>query len=165
MNLNKPEFVVDTNVPISANYNQTPQAGPACVLACIDSLEHIQNEGILLIDDKYLIFQEYDTYFNHSGQPGAGDRFFRWFVLNQGNPQYCRIISINPHPNREFAEFPDDPALTSFDRSDRKFVAVALASGTAPEILNATDTDWWHHHQALRYHGVNVTFLCPELMQ
>lgn len=164
MNSNKPEFVVDTNVPIVANASQTPQADLACVLSCIDSLEQIQNEGVLLMDDKYLIFQEYDTYLNHSGQPGAGDRFFRWLVLNQGNPQSCRIISLTFDLNSEFVEFPTDPALMSFDRSDRKFVAVALGSGTAPEILNATDSDWWQHRDALQQNGVNITFLCPQLM-
>ena len=160
----KIEIIVDTNVPMSANGEAT-QASEDCAIACRNRLRRIMEEEVLLLDDEYLIWQEYRNNLDFSGQPGAGDRFFRWLWLNQANEQHCRIIPITPHPEREFAEFPQDPDLTSLDRSDRKFVAVALASGTAPEILNATDTDWWHHHQALRYHGVNVTFLCPELMQ
>ena len=61
-------------------------------------------------------------------------------------------------------EFPDDPALTGFDSSDRKFVAVAVASEIQPALLNATDTDWWEYRVELERHGVNVHFLCPELM-
>ncbi|HSU82609.1 MAG TPA: hypothetical protein VLR69_09330, partial [Thermoanaerobaculia bacterium] len=57
-----------------------------------------------------------------------------------------------------------DPDLAAFDPSDRKFVAVAVASGEQPEILNASDTDWWHHREALSRHGVEVRFLCPQLM-
>lgn len=165
MNLRKKEFMVDTNVAIVANGNQTPQASLQCILSCAENIEKIQNEGILLLDDKYLTYQEYENYLSYLGEPGAGDRFFFWILMNQGNPQSCRIIPVKPDPQREFEEFPADPALTAFDRDDRKFVAVALASGTQPEVLNATDTDWWHHRQALRYHGVNVTFLCPELMR
>ncbi len=165
MNHDKPEYIVDTNVPIIANANQTPQAGLECVLACVDHLEQIQDAGILLLDDKYLIFQEYDTYLNPSGKPGPGDRFFNWLLLNQGDEQHCRIIPITPNPDREFNEFPNDPTLATFDRSDRKFVAVALAAQTAPQILNAADTDWWQHRAALQQHGITITFLCPELMQ
>lgn len=164
MNLPQREFVVDTNVAIVANGNQTPQASLQCILSCAESIERIQDEGILLLDDRYLIYQEYETYLSYQGEPGAGDRFFFWLLMNQGNTQSCRIIPVTLHAHRGFAEFPVDPALASFDPGDRKFVAVAIASGTAPEVLNATDSDWWHHREALRRHGVRVTFLCPELM-
>lgn len=61
-------------------------------------------------------------------------------------------------------DFPDDEMLAGFDRDDRKFVAVAIASGESPPILNASDTDWHDHRQALSRHGVAVEFVCPELM-
>jgi len=54
--------------------------------------------------------------------------------------------------------------LARFDRSDRKFVAVALASQLNPNVLNATDTDWWHYRECLAKHGVRVVFLCSDLM-
>ena len=162
--LDKPEIVVDTNVVIVAN-GDTPQASETCEIACIEKLEWIQDNCILLLDNMDLILKEYDPYFCHSGQPGPGDAFFRWLHFNQFNDQHCRTIAITPHAEREFAEFPDDPDLADFDRSDRKFVAVAIASGNAPEILNATDTDWWQHRAALQRHGIKVTFLCPKLMQ
>ena len=73
-------------------------------------------------------------------------------------------MHITKHPQRGFKNFPDDPDLDDFDPDDRKFVAVALASGTAPEILNASDTDWWNYRRPLERHGINVKFLCPELM-
>jgi hypothetical protein len=59
-----------------------------------------------------------------------------------------------------FAEFPDDLALLAFAPSDKKFVAVALASRTNPPILNATDSDWRLFEQALQKHGVQVEQLC-----
>ena len=119
------------------------------------------------MDDNYLIFDEYRRHLSHSGQPGVGDAFFKWLWDNQANPRYCRQITITPlesdHTN--FEEFPDDPELASFDRSDRKFVAVALASREFPMILNASDNDWWEHREAFARHKVNVQFLCPNLMR
>lgn len=27
------------------------------------------------------------------------------------------------------------------------------------------DTDWWHNRQALAQHGIQIVFLCPQLME
>lgn len=54
--------------------------------------------------------------------------------------------------------------LENFDLTDRKFVAVALASGVDPPINNASDTDWWEFRDALARHRVTINFLCQELM-
>ena len=160
----KPEVVVDTNVPIVAN-GKAPQASRDCQSICRSRLRLVRESQILLLDSERLIIGEYIKNLDLSGRPGEGDEFIAWLWENQANEQYCRIISVVSHAQREFEEFPADPDLAPFDRDDRKFVAVALASGSAPEVLNASDTDWWHHLEALRRHGVNVTFLCPELMQ
>lgn len=157
------EVVVDTNVPVVSNGNHD-RAGIRCIRSCIARLAGLRDTGTLLLDDKNLIIQEYKNSLNFSGEPGPGDAFFKWLHENQANPESCRKVEVTIDTDREFGEFPDDPHLSAFDRSDRKFVAVALASGTSPEILNASDTDWWHHGQALQAHGVNVVFLCPELM-
>jgi len=162
--MDKPEVVVDSNVPITANFD-AGQAGPECEMACMKALRQIQAERRTLLDDKGLIIEEYRRRLSHSGQPGLGDAFFKWLWENQANPQHCRTVSISVHNDRGFAEFPVDPRLISFDPSDRKFVAVVRASGTRPDLLNATDTDWWNDRQALMENGINVVFLCPELME
>jgi hypothetical protein len=154
---------MDTNVAVVANGGHD-KAGPNCIRACIDMLRQIRDEQRILLDDKQLILTEYRKNLSPSGQPGPGDAFFKLLHENQSNPSYCRIVAVNFHPERELKEFPADPELDSFDRKDRKFVAVALASGTQPHILNASDTDWWQHRQELLRHGVEVVFLCPELM-
>ena len=162
--MGKAEVVVDTNVPLVAN-GKADQADWECVAACVRKLKQIRSERRTLLDDKMLILGEYRRNLSHSGQPGVGDAFFKWLWENQANPQHCRIVPVTVHADRGFAEFPDDARLSSFDWDDRKFVAVARASETGPELLNATDTDWWHHREALKENGVNVVFLCPELME
>lgn len=120
----------------------------------------------MLVDEAGLIFDEYLAYANaFTGQPGVGDRFAQWLWSVQADTVFARKVRITPNDEREFAEFPDDPDLETFDRSDRKFVAVAIASATCPPILNATDTDWSDHRDVLARYHVSVTFLCPELME
>ena len=154
---------MDTNVAIVAN-EKAPQAGLGCVHECKRALQRIRNENLVLLDDNGLILAEYRNNFSYSGQSGLGDAFFKWLHENQANPEHCRRVAVTLDSDREFEEFPDDPDLASFDRSDRKFVAVALASGTGPAVLNASDTDWRDYCHELRRYGVAVVFLCPELM-
>ncbi len=161
------EVVVDTNVAKTAN-GEADHVGPDCVAASMEALRGVKSERILLLDDQGLIVREYvGSGLSYAGGPGFGSAFFKWVFDNQANTTHCRKVSITPTPDNgdNFAEFPSDPELAGFDRDDRKFVAVALASGENPPILNATDTDWWDFREALQRNGVTVTFLCPEAMQ
>ena len=155
---------MDTNVAVVAN-GKTPQAGDGCVVACIEKLLEMRERHRLLLDEQGEILEEYRRHLSPSGQPGPGDAFFKWLWSNQVNPEHCRQVPITPAGGgRGFAEFPDDPELAGFDRADRKFVAVAVGSGEPAPILNASDSDWWIHRTALHRHGVEIRFLCPELM-
>ncbi|MDE0181538.1 MAG: hypothetical protein OXL39_09350 [Caldilineaceae bacterium] len=162
--MDETEVVVDTNVPLVAN-GKADHVGWECVAACVRKLRQVQANRRTLLDDKWLIIEEYRRNLSHSGQPGVGDAFFKWLWENQANEQHCRIVPVTVHVDRGFAEFPDDARLSSFDLSDRKFVAVARASETGPKVLNATDTDWWHDRRALEENGILIGFLCPELME
>ena len=156
-------YVIDTNVPIVAN-GRADHVSPTCVLNCIRKLKNLRNNGIVVLDTGMLILREYMDNLSMSGQPGAGDFFMKWVWQNQGVAQRCEQVTITPlsGDTGSFREFPADPRLTSFHRKDRKFVAVARARQNDAEVLNATDSGWWVHRQALRANGVKVTFLCPE---
>ena len=158
------EVIVDTNVAVVAN-GFTQQASDECVERCVAELECIVNGCVVVLDSGGLILEEYQKKLNFSGHPGAGDSFFKWLFFNQANPEHCRKVAITPHADHGFEEFPDDPTLANFDRDDRKFIAVALASKINPPILNASDTDWWNYLDTLKQHGIEVSFLCPELMK
>jgi hypothetical protein len=159
--------LVDTNVAVVANH-KTSQASPECIHTCASRLQQLQQKDILVLDNGWHIIGEYMKQLNQSGQPGVGDAFLKWVLTNWSNPSRCELVSITLHPGREdqndFLEFPDDPDLGDFDRSDRKFVATALAHPEHPPILNATDTDWRDHEAALQRHGILITFLCPDMM-
>lgn len=154
--------IVDTNVPITAN-GHAEQASLACRLACISALRTIQAQRRISVDQSGLILQEYRRHLSPNGQPGLGDAFFKWLWNNQANPQVCIPVPITPAADgRGFTEFPDDPALAQFDRSDRKFVAVARAHPLHPPIHNAVDTDWLSYQDALAQHGVVVEHVCQD---
>jgi len=84
-------------------------------------------------------------------------------LINQANPQRCEKVTITQIAENDFAEFPRSPSLEKFDPSDRKFVAVALTHHAQPAIANAVDSDWRNYELALKEHGIELNFLCPEL--
>jgi len=166
------KLIVDTNVPIVAN-KAAPQASEACVLACIARLKDIappkdiESQHILVLDDDWHILGEYQRKLRSEGQSGAGDDFLKWVLINRSNPDRCEQVHITPCQDDSeeqcFREFPSDPELANFDRSDRKFVATALAHRDHPPILNAVDPDWRQYQSALERHRVRIEFLCADV--
>jgi hypothetical protein len=159
-------FVVDVNVAMVAN-GRSPQANDDCLLACIDALETVYYAGMIVLDDGMRILSEYMGHLSMAGQPGPGDFFMKWVWENQAVPSRCERapLACRSDDSDDFEAFPDDPALRGFDRSDRKYVAAALASRNRPEILNAVDTDWWHHRTVLARNGIRLQFICPQHMR
>jgi hypothetical protein len=154
--------ILDTNVIVVAD-NRHPGASPQCVdrsAAALVSASH----GVVLVDKGFDILTEYANNIASAWPLSPGARFVRELQNNLFNPLRCRQVDITPHAGREYEEFPADPALTGFDRGDRKFVAVRLASGETARIYNSVDSDWWVSREALAVHAVDVEFLCLEHM-
>jgi hypothetical protein len=153
---------VDTNVAIVANGN-SEQAGDALVEKCIDVLMKLTRKGGLVLDQHGEIFDEYRQNLSLRGQPGTGDLFMKWVHDHQWNPDFCeRRVITSRADDRMYEEFPSSAALESFDRSDRKFVAVANAADPRPPILEAVDFKWWGWKSALAEEGIEVVFLDEE---
>jgi hypothetical protein len=158
--------IVDTNVAVVANHKDGESL--SCVAACARALNAIKKTGLLVIDEGGLIFGEYKTHLSFAGQPGAGDVFFKWLSDNRYRPERVSQVALanDPACPAEFAAFPADPDLATFDPSDRKFVAAALTHPGRPPVLNAVDSDWWNHRDALHRNGITVQFVCgTELFQ
>jgi hypothetical protein len=156
--------VIDTNVLIAAN-RKSSQANGACVENCIDFLFEVREAGSLVLDETGDIFEEYSSsgYLNYSGRPGSGDEFFVWVYENQHTK--CHRVPLTPHEDRVYEEFPDTPALATFDRSDRKWIATALGCTPTATIYNAVDSDYAQHAQALADAAIPVTELCPDCIK
>ena len=153
------DSVVDTNVLIVAN-DPAHRAGCECHGECVEALLAIRDRKSLLLDSEWRILGEYARKVGTVREPRVGSEFFRWAASGS----IAANVRITADGDGGFAEFPDDPRLAGFDRQDRKFVAVAVASGVEPEILNAADHDWREFESPLRENGVRVRERCPEYL-
>jgi hypothetical protein len=152
--------IIDTNVPVVAN-GKSPQAADDLVEKCIDVLMEITREGGLVVDGDGRIVGEYEQNLNFSGQPGTGDMFFRWVHDHQWQPEFCerRRLTCLDETEQIFEEFPHSVELNDFDRSDRKFVAVANSGEEKRPILQAVDFKWWGWKEALASVNIIVIFI------
>lgn len=154
-------WVVDTNVPIVANGRTDGSRGArppvrSCRLAAVNFLDALLRQGTVLLDAAGEIQEEYRRHLSPSGQPGVGDRFYQ-AVIHSGRVER---IQLPKGQDGTYADFPADPALATFDDSDRKFVALGLQAN-AP-VAVATDSDWVQAKTALNAHGLKIHFLCGE---
>ena len=150
-------MVVDTNVAIVANGRDT-HADTQCRLNCVNRILSLVESGVVVVDDKGLIIDEYINRLNFSGTPGVGDAFLRYVFNNQHVGGRVRRVNVTPSGDdrKGFEELPNN----GFDPSDRKFLAAAVVANAA--VLNAVDSDWREHEALMEDLGVNVVELCPQ---
>ncbi len=162
------KWVIDTNVPKTANRAIDPDNIPEylckCVQVCVEAIEEVTQNGGLVLDYGDLFFDEYRGKLSMSGQPGIGDMFMLWVHYERWSFPAEDRVCITPDGD-SFNEFPDHPGLSDFDDSDRKFIAVANAHDKAPIVLQAVDSKWWGWKDALDEAGIHVKFLCPEYIE
>ena len=150
-------FAVDTNVAMAANGRKT-HADEQCQLACVQELQSLVARETVAIDDRWLVLDEYKKHLSFSGMPGVGDMFFKHVFNNQHQNKYVRKVAVTPSEDsrRGFEGLPKN----TFDPSDRKFLAVAVAADAI--VLNATDSDWDEQKPLMDELGVEVRQLCPR---
>lgn len=156
--------IIDTNVLLIAN-GQHEGVEQECIDTCIFRLQEIMKSKRVVLDSNREILSEYLNKTNPWNGKRAGDLFLKWLIQNQSNDRHCDLVNIFSCVSNGYENFPADARLSAFDRSDRKFVAVAAAHAERPPILQAADSKWALWEPALREHGICVEFLCREDIQ
>lgn len=158
--------VIDTNVATTANAANA-EAPAGCIVASARALQSVMESGHVFIDAGGSIVTEYRANLNAQGQPGPGDAFLRWLLREEWSGRYVTRVPITPSDDDDqgFAELPKPPPGVHYDRSDRKFLAVAAAHVERPVILQSFDSKWWGWRDALEAAGVSVMFLCEDAIK
>lgn len=112
--------------------------------------------GRLVVDVEGEIETEYWKQLG-AGKPGVGNRFLQVFFATAAK----RIERVSlAKVGGDFDAFPKVRTLSKFDRSDRKFAALAIVA-KAP-VANAVDSDWKDAEIELGKYGVVVHFVCGK---
>lgn len=153
-------WVVDTNVPIVANGRDDGihPPSPDCQDATVRFLRRIlKNKEQIILDNGGEILAEYrnERRLRSSGQPGVGDRFYHEVLLNKTQVER---VDLPKRGDGEYRDLPQDVIDSGFDRSDRKFAA--LAKRESAPVVNAVDSDWLNARDLLAANGIRVEFLC-----
>jgi hypothetical protein len=154
--------VVDTNVGMTAN-RRNPGVSASCAAASARALHAVMKSGHVFVDDEGRIVAEYRKNLSAKGEPGPGDLFLKWLLTHEYNAERVSRVPLQERDSPEdFVELPSPPKGTRYDRSDKKFLAVAAAHAEHPPILQSFDSKWWGWREALAEIGVRIHFLCEE---
>lgn len=154
------KYVVDTNVILAAS-SQHSELSAGCVVECVKRLAAIMASGTIFTDQAGKIVVEYCNKSKPWTGNKPGDLFLKWVINNQGNPKRCVQVHICESGDDRYDDFPDTTLHDEFDPPDRKFIAVAHASGMSPTVLQAADCKWLNWNERLKDSGISVEFVCP----
>ena len=159
-------IIIDTNVPVkAADIHPKEEVDRKCSQACLSFIKTLMDsEEVVVLDKGREIIKEYHNNINLNAEDNVASEFLKWVIHAMLLGKRVTQYQITKVGNSTYAEFPTTPALASFDRSDRKFVALAKADPENPSIYNGSDTDWWDYKEALRNEGIRIVFLCEEYM-
>ena len=159
--------MIDTNVPMTAN-GANPGAPAECVASSARALQSVMRGGHVFVDDGGRILSEYRQNMSPGGEPGPGDLFLKWLLTHEWGGARVTRVAITPRTaddDEDFRELPPPAGDLAYDRSDRKFLAVAAAHPDHPSILQSLDSKWWGWQNDLAEIGVTIHFLCPAAIE
>lgn len=163
-------YIIDTNVPVLAGTNiaDIPEDQLPCAEACVRFIENIlrTKDFRIVLDANWEILNEYKkNIMTPKGSENLGTRFLMWLYQHLGQIPDRDCISLEKTGDHNYVTFPIDPALSTFDPSDRKFVALANAHPEHPAIVQGTDGKWWGFKDVLENLGIHIEFLCEEYVE
>lgn len=142
-------------------WRRAPQASLRCRQSCADFLEDVRGARQVLVHPS--IHREYGRQLDASGPPLQGDAFFEWLVQNQSNPRVCAYADFRVACRPPWVDpYPTSDCFSTFDPSDRKFVAASIAASCQASIVNACDSDWDIVAPCLAHEGIGYVDLCPD---
>lgn len=161
--------IIDTNVPLTAIMTDDM----ACQMQCIQVVKDILNGQIIVVmDDQNAALKEYRQQMYPDPNPSAGlaSQFLMYLLTYQYNvTRVYRAKVMQNAGTGAYLLYPLVASVQKFDPSDKKWVAIALTyqqetQKPAP-IVNATDSDWLHFASAFEQLGIQIEFLCPNLLK
>lgn len=157
-------FVIDTNVLLVAS-RKASHASEECFGESVKFLLDIKKYSHQVCVDGDGGFGEIIAEYCKKNQPtqgqNVGDQFFQYILQNRQNKRLVKQVKITKS-GEKYLDFPEDAELEKFDASDRKFVAVAIASKKNPEIVNAGDSKSWERYKIQLEKYVRLKFLCKH---
>jgi hypothetical protein len=160
------DCILDTNVLINAEGDQSAQTPLACREACLHFLVAVMAGDYQLVmdggadPDGSEALAEYRRNL-HAAGARLGELFLRWLLQHWGTS--VQLVPITP-AGESYEEFPSDSRLKEFDPRDHKWVALAVAHKNYNErqadIIQSADFKWLGFIAVFAEYGVNVRFIC-----
>jgi hypothetical protein len=154
--------VVDTNV-LAVAEGMHSGASDECRAACLRLANRLHNGLVVAVDSEAsgeAVLREYLKTLKDQKTAGVGTKLAVHLWRRRRAASVCRAVdlTLTGDAGETFEEVP--AALRDLDHDDHKWIAVALAEPSRPQIFQALDTEWWERRKDFAAAGVDVQFLC-----
>lgn len=162
--------IIDTNVIYKASIPISKLDGDDldCAHKCVCFLNKFVKDhaNILVLDRGRRIIKEYLNAYREvvHGGPDYATVFFRTVIGGKSAFHVDDSTEITPNGDG-FCEYPSDVRLVDFDRSDKKFIALANAHALHPQIVEGADSKWWGIKDVLAEYGISVLFVDEDYIR
>lgn len=155
------KIIMDTNVAAKA---ATPQEEckpeewnmqEQCIEFIREFTKNIDSQ--LVLDFDYEIIKEYRN--RIPDNTPIGKIFWRWFNSYIGKIPFENMAKLEKDADGNYIMFPLEKRTEEFDKSDRKFVALARTHNEHPPIIEAADGKWLGFKDVFSEYGVHIEFL------
>jgi hypothetical protein len=164
------DYIIDTNVLLVASASDPNSRFQDCDHISPEQQEIVLNwlmefrkdkQRKVVLDHAFKIWDEYHNKMVRGQDLGS------LVVAEKLQSALVRVIEIAYNEDGHGC-LPPELEKVIHDRSDRKFVAVALLDislGNKSTIINAVDTDWCEWEKALNVVGINVKHIIDDLCE
>lgn len=151
-------LVLDTNILVVAE-GLNEDAPRACQAACIEVISQLREGVVVAVDSGGEVVLEYLRALRGSPTSNLGVKLAKRLQRMSADPKVCKRVEITPcDPPGSYEEVPI--SLRDFDTDDQKFIAVAAADPSRPEIYTGVDGEWWERRRDFVDAGIDVQFPC-----
>lgn len=155
------KLIMDTNVAVKAATPQEECESEEWDMQekCVDFIgKFVKNPASqLVLDLDYEIITEYRN--RIPSNTDMGKIFWRWFNTYIGQIPFENMVKLDKDSEGNYVMFPLEARTKEFDRSDRKFVALARMHSEHPAIVEASDGKWFGFKETFEEYGVHIEFL------
>ena len=155
------KIIMDTNVAAKAATPQEECKPEEWDMQerCIEFIREFtkNTDSQLVLDFDYEIIKEYRN--RIPNDTSIGKIFWHWFNCYIGKIPFENMVKLEKDDDGNYVMFPLEKRTEEFDRSDRKFVALARTHNEHPPIIEAADGKWLGFKDVFGEYGVHIEFL------
>lgn len=160
---NSSRAIIDTNVLMlaSGDVELADVARLKCANKCAEFIRDFIEKplNIVVVDNDWEIITEYRNNIATLKNGGGLAEAFLQKILHAICTSSVELIPLDKIGEYNYSNYPNNIRLQTFDKDDRKFIALSYSHPQHPPIVQGGDSEWYGIKQDLLDEQIQIIFL------